>query len=138
MGVDAWGAPVRLGSSELNEVVHDLQLDLSHIARDVAEEPLARFRDGALEYARELRREFLRHHRRITVQAAGEKTELNAAEALRLEQAELAEKWRHAVLARAAKVRQAPDWEPGPIVAAVDAITEGLPERIAAPGPRVS
>ncbi len=133
VGVDAWGGPLRLDSSELNEVVHDLQLDLSHIARDVAEEPLRRFRESALEYVRELRREFLRHHRRITVQAGGEQTELNAAEALRLEQAELAEKWRVAVLSRAARVRQAPDWEPGPIVAAVDAITEGLPEQVAAP-----
>lgn len=133
VGQDAWGPPLRTGSRQLTELVHDLQLDLSHISRDVAEEPLQNFRDAALEYVRELRREFLRHHRRITVQAADSSTELTAAEALRLEQAELAQKWRTAVLARAAKVRQAPEWEPGPIVAAVDAVTEGLPERVAAP-----
>ncbi|HJL15755.1 MAG TPA: cation:proton antiporter [Sandaracinaceae bacterium LLY-WYZ-13_1] len=130
---DAWGEPVHTASPELNELGRELQLDLTHVARDVAEEPLARFREDALAYVRELRREFLRHHRRITVQALDEKTELNAAEALRLEQAELAEKWRAAVLGRAARVRQTPGWEPAPIIAAVDAITEGLPERVDAP-----
>lgn len=133
VGVDAWGPPLEVSSPHLNELVHDLQLDLSHIVRDVGDDPLRRFRDSALEYVRELRREFLRHHRRITVQSTGESTELTAAEALRLEQAELAQKWRAAVLSRSAKVRQAPDWEPGPVVAAVDAVTEGLPERVEAP-----
>jgi Kef-type K+ transport system membrane component KefB len=132
-GKDAWGPPVRTSSHELDELARELQLDLSHVARDVAEEPLARFREEALAYVRELRREFLRHHRRITVQAMDEGTELNASEALRLEQAELAEKWRSAVLARAARLQQTPGWEPGPIVAAVDAVSEGLPEQVEAP-----
>ena len=132
-GADAWGAPLVLAGAELEDAARELQLDLSHVARDVAEEPLARFRDDALGYVRELRREFLRHHRRITVQAQGEPTELSAAEALRLEQAELAEKWRATVLTRAARVQQTPGWEAAPIVAAVDAISEGLPEKIEAP-----
>lgn len=132
-GRDAWGPPLVLAGAELEDVARELQLDLSHVARDVAEEPLARFRDDALGYVRELRREFLRHHRRITVQAQGEPTELSAAEALRLEQAELAEKWRGAVLGRAARVQQTPGWEAAPIVAAVDAITDGLPEKVSAP-----
>lgn len=132
-GADAWGPRLTVGSRELTGVIHDLQLDLGHLSRDIAEEPLALFHEAALEYIRELRREFLRHHRRITVQATDETTELNASEALRLEQAELAEKWRAAVLARRARVRQTPGWDPAPIVAAVDAITEGLPEKVEAP-----
>ncbi len=130
---DAWGPPVRLASSELEELVRDLQLDLGHVSKDVGEEPLQRFHAEALGYIRELRREFLRHHRRITIQATDDSTELNAAEALRLEQAELAERWRAAVLSRGARVRQTPGWDPAPIVAAVDALTEGLPEKVVAP-----
>lgn len=130
---DAWGAPAELASDELEEAARELQLDLSHALKDVAEEPLERFHDTALGYIRELRREFLRHHRRITVQATDDSTELSAAEALRLEQAELAEKWRGAVLARAARVRQTSGWDPDPIVAAVDALTEGLPEKFEVP-----
>jgi len=130
---DSWGAPLELASSELEDAARELQLDLSHALKDVAEEPLERFHDAALGYIRELRREFLRHHRRITVQATDDSTELSAAEALRLEQAELAEKWRAAVLSRAARVRQTSGWDPDPIVAAVDALTEGLPEKIEAP-----
>ncbi|MGE0789504.1 MAG: cation:proton antiporter [Sandaracinaceae bacterium] len=146
--VEPWPAPsevtrdfspeVHLASAELNEQIHDLALDLAHVSHDVADEPLRRFREGALEYVRELRREFLRHHRRISVQASDTKSEHGAAAALRLEQAELAEKWRTAVLARAAKLRAPPDWEPAPIVAAVDALTEGLPERVPAPYEAIS
>lgn len=132
-GADAWGPRLELASNDLADVVRDLQLDLGHASKDVAEEPLQRFHDAALGYIRELRREFLRHHRRITVQATDDGTELTASEALRLEQAELAEKWRVAVLGRAARVRQTPGWDPAPIVAAVDAITEGLPPKVAAP-----
>ncbi len=131
--IDAWGPPPELSSPELVEIVRELQLDLSHASKDVAEEPLARFHEAALAYVRELRREFLRHHRRITVQATDDTTELEAAEALRLEQAGLAERWRAAVLARGARVRQMPSWDPDPIVAAVDALTEGLPEKVEAP-----
>ncbi|MFK7991288.1 MAG: cation:proton antiporter [Sandaracinaceae bacterium] len=133
VGQQAWGAPLTTASRELNSLVQDLSLDLSHVSRDVAEAPLSRFRENALGYIRELRREFLRHHRRITVQAMADQTELSAAEALRLEQAELAEKWRAAVLTRAARVGQHRAWEPAPILAAVESIAEGLPATFDAP-----
>lgn len=132
VGADAWGPPLTLADRQLDGAVRDLQLDLGHLSRDVGEEPLARFHEAALEYIRELRREFLRHHRRITVQSTDDATELNATEALRHEQAQIAERWRTVVLARGARVRQTPGWDPAPIVAAVDAITEGLPDTIEA------
>jgi Kef-type K+ transport system membrane component KefB len=131
-GADAWGAPLETHSAAVDGAVRELSFDLAQLARDIVEEPLARFREDALAYARDLRREFLRHHRRITVQALGQGTELSAAEALRLEQAELAEKWRAAVLARAAKVRQQPTWTAGPILDAVDALVDALPEEVEA------
>lgn len=130
-GADAWGAPLSSSAPELDGAVRDLTFDLAQLAREVADEPLARFREDALSYVRDLRREFLRHHRRITVHATSESAELDAAEALRLEQAELAEKWRAAVLARAARVKQLPTWDPRPILDAAEAITDTLPAIVA-------
>ncbi|MCZ7685541.1 MAG: cation:proton antiporter [Sandaracinaceae bacterium] len=130
-GADAWGAPLSSSAPELDGAVRDLTFDLAQLAREVADEPLARFREDALSFVRDLRREFLRHHRRITVHATSEDAELEAAEALRLEQAELAEKWRAAVLARAARVKQLPTWDPRPILDAAEAITDTLPATVA-------
>ncbi|MBX3269313.1 MAG: cation:proton antiporter [Sandaracinaceae bacterium] len=130
---DAWGAPPRLASVELTRRARELAHDLGQVARDVADEPLARFHEGALAYVRELRREFLRLHRRVTVQATDPSTELDAAEAIRLEQAALAERWRAVILARGARVRATPGWDPEPIVGAVDELADELPERVDAP-----
>lgn len=130
-GADAWGPPLSSGAPQLDGAVRDLTFDLAQLAREVADEPLARFREDALSYVRDLRREFLRHHRRITVHATSESAELDAAEALRLEQAELAEKWRAAVLARAARVKQQPTWDARPVLDAAEAITDTLPATVA-------
>jgi Kef-type K+ transport system membrane component KefB len=131
---DAWGPPLRGTTPKLREEIRDLQLELSDVVRRVAEAPLQGFEQNALAYVQSLRREFLRHHRRITVQAGEENTELAAAEALRLEQAELAEKWRGAVLNRAAELgTEANTWDPVPLIAAVDGILDGVPASLPAP-----
>lgn len=129
-GADAWGPPLHTSAPELDRAVRDLSLELSEVAQRVAEDPLTRFREDALAYVRELRREFLRHHRRIVVAAQDERSEGTAAQALRLEQAELADKWRAALLSRAARVKQQPTWEAAPIVEAVEEITDALPAQV--------
>src|SRR5690606_10615608 len=129
-GADAWGPPLQTSSTELDRAVRDLSLELSEVAQTVADDPLTRFRDDSLAYVRELRREFLRHHRRIIVAAHDHRSEVTAAQALRLEQAELADKWRAALLSRAARVKQQPTWEASPIVETVEAITESLPTHV--------
>ncbi len=128
-GADAWGPPLATSAPELDGAVRDLATDLAQLARERGNDAVIGFREDALTYVRELRREFLRHHRRIVVSAS--ETIEGAAEALRLEQAELAEKWRAAVLARAARVKQQAVWDAGPMVDAVDAIADTLPESVA-------
>lgn len=129
---DAWGPPLATSSPKLDEAVRELTFDLVHVARSVQDEALASFREEALAHVRELRREFLRHHHRVTVMARGGAWGRALAAALRLEQAELAEKWRASILARAARVRSTPTWEAGPIVDSVDAISDAVPETIEA------
>ncbi len=135
---DAWGPALISGSTSLDDAVHTLERELDELVHEVSEDPLARFREDGLAYIRDLRREFLRHHRRITVQALNESPELSPAEALRLEQAELADKWRAIVLARAAEVLQQPTWNPNPILEAAEAITDELEDSLPAPYPEVS
>lgn len=130
---EAWGPPLRLASAPINEHVRELSSDLSQVLRDAAEEPILALGEQSNTYLRQLRREFLRHHRRITVQASDQKTELNASEALRLEQAELAEKWRVSVLARAASIKGEPGWQPQVVVEGVDRVLDLLPTVVRAP-----
>lgn len=129
-GADAWGPPLVTSSPELDREVRNLAIDLSEAAQRVADDPLTRFREDALAYVRELRREFLRHHRRIVVSVQEAPTDIGASQALRLEQAELAEKWRAALLSRAARVKQQPTWEAGPIVEAVEGIVQSVPNEV--------
>ena len=129
-GADAWGPPLETSARELDGAVRDLSSELADVAQRIADDPLTRFREDALAYVRELRREFLRHHRRIVVAAHEGRAEEGTSQALRLEQAELAEKWRAALLSRAARVKQQPTWEAAPIVEAVEAITDALPASV--------
>lgn len=129
-GADAWGPPLETSAPELDRAVRELSADLTEVAQSVVDEPLARFRDDALAYVRDLRREFLRHHRRIAVSAQDERSEVGPSQALRIEQAELAEKWRAAVLSRAARVKQQATWDAAPIVDAVESIIDGLPSNV--------
>lgn len=132
---DAWGKPARDLPADVQSHVRELQLDLAQVVREVAEQPLLSFRQRAIEFLRELRREFLRHHRRVVVAAEVEDEGPAPSEVIRREQARLAEKWRLAVLERSSRVKREPDWEPAPILDAVDAVLEGVPERVRIPIP---
>jgi Kef-type K+ transport system membrane component KefB len=140
-GADVWGGRPSTSSRRLSERLFDLQADLQAVIRDATQGPLEEFRRESEMYLRELRREFLRHHRRVVVQArkdvgeggedpAKARTELAAR--LRSEQAELAERWRGIVLGRAARLRRA-RWTPEDIVTQVDRLVEGLPATVEAP-----
>ena len=130
-----WGRTLRTGNPELDQRVKDLEVELHAIVRDVSAKPLRDWRTEAEGYLRGLRREFLRHHRRLSVQARNyddraEDKPLRAA--LRNEQAELAERWRGIVLGRSAHVPQV-TWKPDGIVEALDEVVAALPERLTLP-----
>jgi hypothetical protein len=100
----------------------------------VSSGPLREWRADAEAYLRALRREFLRHHRRLVVRARSVKDQRpsDAAPALRSEQAELAERWRGIVLGRGSRITQV-TWKPEDIVEALDTIVANLPQVITVP-----
>ncbi len=129
---DAWGPPVRTLSDEINREVRDLQLELQAIVREVHRGPLDRFRSDGIAYLRDLRREFLRHHRRISVAARQLEEGAGVGALLHTEEAELAERWRGSVLGRSARVAQQ-SWTPEQLVDSIDRTVAGLPETVLAP-----
>ncbi len=129
---DPWGPLLRTGAQELNRSLAELQGELVTLVQDVAAGPLAKFRDDAEIYLRELRREFLRHHRRLRVQARTPEGCREMALLLRTEQAELTDRWRGIVLGRSARFGQ-PAWTPDALVDLIDARVEALPKMLEAP-----
>ena len=130
---DLWGAPLRTKSAELNSRMQDLGGDLQSIVREVSTGPLRDFQVDAGKYLRDLRREFLRQHRRLTVQARAEegveRDELVTM--LRAAQSELAAHWRGIVLGRSVSLSKQ-TWTPESILNSVDVLVDELPEVVEA------
>jgi hypothetical protein len=131
---DVWGEPLQTKSAELNARIQDLGGDLQSIVREVSTGPLREFQVDAGKYLRDLRREFLRQHRRLTVQARAdegvEREEL--ATMLRTAQSDLAAHWRGIVLGRSVTLSKL-TWTPESILNSVDAVVDELPEIVTAP-----
>ena len=136
---DLWGAPLETKSPELNSRMQELAGDLQSIVRDVSTGPLRDFQMGAGQYLRDLRREFLRHHRRLTVQAraeeGAERDELVTM--LRSAQSDLAAHWRGIVLGRSVTLSKQ-TWTPEAVLSNVDGVVDELPEVVRAPYEDVS
>jgi Kef-type K+ transport system membrane component KefB len=131
---ELWGAPVQTKSAELSSRMQHLGGDLQSIVREVSTGPLRDFQIDAGKYLRDLRREFLRQHRRLTVQARAEdgveRDELVTM--LRAAQSELAAHWRGIVLGRSVTLSKQ-TWTPESILNGVDGVVDELPEVVVAP-----
>jgi Kef-type K+ transport system membrane component KefB len=136
---DLWGEPLQTKSPELNNRVQDLGGDLQSIVREVSTGPLRDFQIDAGKYLRDLRREFLRQHRRLTVQARAddgvERDELVTM--LRAAQSDLAAHWRGIVLGRSVTLSKQ-TWTPESILKRLDGVVDELPEVVTAPYEDVS
>tara|TARA_B100001750_G_scaffold235830_1_gene238870 strand:+ start:106 stop:4887 length:4782 start_codon:yes stop_codon:yes gene_type:complete len=141
-----WGTPPATGSVPLDRQLDSLEEDLRAMVREVSDGAMHDFRKDAETYLRELRREYLRHHRRILVEARGLKQLVDAentegadearqklALMLHDQQAELAERWRASVLSRAAQLRSRTLWSPQRIVESLDDVVAGVPETMRVP-----
>lgn len=124
---DFWGPPARTASRELNRKLQELEGELQNIVRDVTNGPLQSFRSDAEFFIRDLRREFLRHHRRLTVQARTNEERAGLAGMLRLEQAKLADRWRGIVLGRSAKLGRG-GFSPEELCIPLDRAADAMPE----------
>jgi hypothetical protein len=131
---DLWGVPLQTKSPELNNRIQDLAGDLQSIVREVSTGPLRDFQTDAGKYLRDLRREFLRHHRRVAVQARAEEgTERDElVTMLRSAQSDLAAHWRGIVLGRSVTLAKL-TWTPESILDNVDILVDELPEVVTAP-----
>ena len=132
--VDLWPPPVQTQSPKLNASLHDLAIDLQLIVRTVSTGPLREFHSEAERYLRDLRREFLRHHRKLVVRARLEDSDQRQelATMLRTTQAELAAHWRGIVVGRSVMLSKK-QWTPAVILEDLDMIVEELPTHVIAP-----
>jgi Kef-type K+ transport system membrane component KefB len=130
-----FGAKISTSSEELDRHLEQLERRLVEVAAELKEKTASRFaRDGDSFY-KQLRREFLRHHRRIWVLAQSEEP-INDT---RVATGELAAVWRTAVLAHAKQVTAAAD--PQAFLRAVeqiDDLVDDLPSHVRAPHEPVS
>lgn len=85
--------------------------DRDSLLRTLIDGPIERLRTDADQFWKRIRRELLRHHRRLVVQATNENLDRPYEVVLRAERAELAEWWREAIAERAAALR-IPRWHP--------------------------
>ncbi len=129
---DPWGDPPDVQSAELRKHAQDLEGELQGLVRDLLFGPLEQYKTGGASYLRNLRREFLRHHRRavLAAQKASKREEIPAL--LRHELGELARRWRGIVLDRAARKTER-SWSALSLVDALDRITDIVPETVEAP-----
>lgn len=125
---DLWGGAIQSATPALSELLEDLRADLQLSHSHGIESHFKQLRQESDLFQRELRREFLRAHRRLSV---GLRDVAQRDSLVRTEQAELAERFRGIVLARAATVKQL-DFTPIPILERVALVVDGLPRRVMA------
>ncbi len=142
-----WGQLPPHSGRELRAHLRELEHDLKELVRQVESGPIAEFQADAEGYFRELRREFLRQHRRLLVTARATKSDdperrLRARQELErhlhVDQADFADRWRAVVLARSVQLSGRPPWTPESIVAALDDYVDAVPELVNVPwDPRI-
>ncbi|MCB9677576.1 MAG: hypothetical protein H6737_20890 [Alphaproteobacteria bacterium] len=129
---DAWGPAAATASDELNEIATDLELELRQLVRDLERGPIAELGTDAQAYLRALRRHFLRFHRHLSTRWAQERDATALPSFLRAEMAQLADRWRDQLLARASTLNRH-TWSPVELQEAVDATAVALPVEVDAP-----
>ena len=127
-----WAGALRSESAALQSVLDGLLLELPALATGIREGPFVDFEESASEYLSELRRAFLRFHRRIVVQTRRADDAEQLTRIIRRQKEELAGSWREIVLRRAAAHGDF-RWDPMEVVAALDALAQAQPVTIDVP-----
>ncbi len=118
-----------IAEGELQKVAETIRESLKKVVQGAVRGPLANQQRQMETYMRDLRREFLRHHRRLTVEVRSDESVIPS---FHRQEAELAERWRALVLERAAEVRSR-FLDLSKVVAALDEISDRAPPRVRAP-----
>ena len=118
---DPWGGPPATGDARLDALCLDLASDLESMVRDLRTGVVSQRRESSQTFVHQLRREFLRGHRRATVKA--EEPDLAPevyVDFLRSQRGELAGRWKALLLDRAARADFRAEQE------ALDGLVRGL------------
>lgn len=131
-GEEPFGPALESSSPRLNELVAELEAELGVLERDLRDTVLGPMREEMESFLLELRREFLRYHRRclMDLRAAEDQVALKAA--LRRDLTELADRWRGLVLDRSARVT-ASGWRAADLILAIDRVVAKLPRGVSGP-----
>lgn len=127
---DAFGIPIELESEDLTLEAESLQVELVGLLEQFVHGPLEAYREQTRQYLAELRKHFLRHHRRLTVLVRSEDKDFGRA--VEHEVGELAQRFRDAVLARSSRLQHEP-WPFFDVADEVEQVLNTLPDQVQAP-----
>ncbi|TVQ91321.1 MAG: hypothetical protein EA397_09675 [Deltaproteobacteria bacterium] len=127
---DPWPPAPSYAAESLSSLSEDFKAELQSLLQDVESAALSAWVEEARDYLNILRKDFLRHHRHLTVAAQDGRADM--APRIRSETAILADRWRDAVLARASDISQ-PGWSPLDLVEAIEDAVNRLPETVVVP-----
>jgi len=130
---EPFGPNPELSDPRLSSELRDLRFDLERLAGEVSLQLFEPLRQEAESYVRDLRREFLRHHRRVTVQARTAEEGEEVAGELRVQQSELADRFRAIVLRRTAALSRPGRFRPAHFFEAVDKVVAATAEALIVP-----
>jgi Kef-type K+ transport system membrane component KefB len=128
-----FGPPLATGVEPLDRAVRDLQTDLQELVRDRTWGPLDDQRRDAHDVLKQLKRDYLRLHRRLMVQVEGEASDRDLATSLRQQVGDLGDRWRDHLLAMSSQVARSRRWSPLELVEAVDAHVASVEPLVKAP-----
>jgi len=130
---DPFGQPLSTGVEPLDNALGALQSDLQSLCRDRTWGPLTDQRHEGERFVQQLRRSFLRLHRRMLTQASTLDLDRDLASALRYQVGDLGDRWRDQVLTMGARAQGSDRWSPLELVEAIDAHVNSLEPLITAP-----
>ncbi|MCP4807062.1 MAG: hypothetical protein GY913_26540 [Proteobacteria bacterium] len=132
---DPWGEPPDVTWRKLLKTSRNLKGDLQTLTREVRSSTTSARRQTAQQFLGQLRREFLRYHRRLQVKACDPNTTReDMARAVRDSRAQLARTWEDHILDRAASVdfrREADVLQE--MLRAIDRLVDALPSATEVP-----
>ena len=130
-----WGESFVNSNMELTRLSRNVRGDLQSMVRDLRSGPIAQRREVGRAFITQLRREFLRFHRRCMVIARSpETTRETFLSKLASQRAQLAARWQDHILDRSAMANYRPEKQAiEDLVRGVDALVAGLPTHIKVP-----
>ena len=132
---DPWAVEKQSPHKALAKLSRNLRAELQSMVRDLRSGPIAARRETGLDFISQLRREFLRFHRRCMVLAQDPATDESLfLSTLSRQRSQLAARWQDHILDRAALADYRPEQRAlNKLIAAVDTACGGLPAVLSVP-----